>query len=403
MKLTRRELLVGGTAGVAAFALGRGGLLASPPTSGGRFLVIVNLIGGNDGVSTVVPAHLAPYHERRPTLALQSTLDLDGVPFGLHPVLTGLQGCWQEGRLHVIHKVGYPDPNLSHFTSSDIYSLGVRDPTQSDGRGWLGRFADSYSVDPLGVVAVGVGRRPDFVAFQQSTLVLGNVASFNLQHDPDFIADHLLRVEHSRNILAREVPPADEPAATAFRASREAHELVERVQAGTAGWIDPGLYPSTSLGGYLKTVAQLESGVFGTQVYYTARGGFDTHAVQPYRHEQLLGELDGALTAFKTDLERTGRWDDCAILIISEFGRRNEENGSAGTDHGHGNAFLLVGGAVRGGMTGTLTEADLLADQPAMRYDFREIYSHLIERHLLLDPAPVFPEAFPATGELDLI
>ena len=401
MRLSRRRFLVGGATGAAALALGRG-LLASPVDPGGRFLVVLNLIGGNDGVNTVVPFHLDPYHERRLRLALPQVRDLDG-SFGFHPALERLAECWRAGELHAVHKVGYPDPNLSHFTSSDIYSFGVRDPAKGDGRGWLGRLADAYGTDPLGVVAVGVGRRHDFAAHDANTLVLGSVDSFRIQHDPDYIQGHLLRVEHSRRLLAREARPASGPGAVAYEAAREVHELVERVRAGTAGWLDPGVYPSTPLGGSFKTIARLESAGFGTKVYYTALGGFDTHANQLIRHAELLAQLDGALHAFKTDMQRCGRWDDCVVLCISEFGRRNGENGSEGTDHGHGNAFLLVGGAVRGGVTGELTEADLLAEQPGMRYDFREVYSHLIEHHLGLDPSAVFPEPFEVTGELALV
>jgi uncharacterized protein (DUF1501 family) len=396
---------VGGAAGIATLALGRKGLFAGPaPAGSGRFLVVITLDGGNDGLNTVVPSHLAPYHERRPTVAIEAPLLLDG-QYGLHPALPGLQQAWQAGELHIVQKVGYPDPNLSHFTSSDIYAFGVRDPTNGDGRGWLGRLADTYTTDPLGVVAVGTGRRPDLAAHQQSSLVLRDVRGFKIDHDPEpqYIPDHLLRVEHSRRLLEREALPADAPAATAFRAAREAHELVERVQTETAGWTDPGIYPDTPLAARFKTIAQLESANFGTKVYYTAQGGYDTHANQPGRHQKLLTELDGALRAFREDMQRTARWNECAVLITTEFGRRTEENGSGGTDHGAGNAFLVLGGATKGGMTGELTEADLLTEQPAMRYDFRELHAQLIERHLGLDPAPVFPEPFQTTGELDLV
>jgi len=385
------------------FAVGRRGLLASPAGSG-RFLVVITLDGGNDGLNTVTPSHLAPYHEQRPTLAIQNPLPLDA-DWGLHPAMPGLMQIWQAGELHVVQKVGYPNPNLSHFTSADIHAFGVRDPTKGDGRGWLGRIADHYTTDPLGVIAIGTGRRQAIAAHQQSSLVLRNVAGFKIDHDkePGYIPDHLLRVEHSRRLLEREAIPDDAPNATAYSAAREAHNLVERVQAETAAWIDPGTYPETPLAARLKTIAQLESANFGTKIYYTAIGGFDTHANQQTRHENLLNELDGALSAFREEMQATARWNECAVLIKTEFGRRTKENGSNGTDHGAANAFIVLGGAVRGGMTGELTEADLLTDQPQMRYDFRELHAQLIERHLGLDPAPVFPEPFQTTGELDLV
>jgi uncharacterized protein (DUF1501 family) len=402
VRLTRRTLLQSSAAGIATFALGGNKLLASPPGSG-KFLVVITLDGGNDGLNTIVPQHLTPYHERRPTLAIEKPLPLDGT-YGLHPALEGLQKTWQEGDLHVVHKVGYPDPNLSHFTSADIYAFGVRDPTKGDGRGWLGRLADTYATDPLGVIAIGTARRPDLAAHHQSSLVLRDVRGFKIDHDkePGYIPDHLLRVEHNRRILEREAAPPNTPDTTAYHAAKEAHELVERIQAETAGWKDPKTYPDTPLAARLKTIAHLEHANFATKVYYTAQGGYDTHANQPGRHTKLLEELDSALAAFREDMQRTGRWNECAVLITTEFGRRTEENGSDGTDHGAANAFLVAGGNIQGGMTGEMTESDLLTDQPQMRYDFRELHSHLIERHLALDPAPVFPEPFQRTGELDL-
>jgi len=404
MKWSRRQVLRWGGAGAAAALLGPlRRLRAAPADPGdGRFLVVVNLLGGNDGVNTVVPRDLAPYYERRPVLALKDTLDL-GNGSGFHPALEGLHALWGRAEVHVVHGVGYPDANLSHFLSQDIYSLGVRQPGNADGRGWLGRFADAHCVDPLGVVALGTGKRADFLAQRQGTLVLRDVEGFRIQHDQDSIPDHLRRVEHARRILQREAPPPAGPAATAFAAARDAHDLVERVQAETAAWTDPGLYPATGLGRSFRAMSRLLSGDFGTRIYYTALGGFDTHANQAVRHGALLAELDGALAAFAADLRAKGRWRDCAVVCISEFGRRNAENGSGGTDHGHGNTFLVLGGAVEGGATGALTEADLLGDQPPMRIDFRDLYTHLIGRHLDLDPAPVFPEPFARTGALALL
>ena len=402
MKWTRRQVLRAGGAGAAAVLLGplRGARAAPQPDR--RFLVVVNLLGGNDGLNTVAPRDLAPYFERRPTLALRDTLDM-GNGAGLHPALDGVHALWGRGEMHLVHGVGYPDANLSHFLSQDVYSLGVREAGNADGRGWLGRLADAHGADPLAVIAVGTGRRADFLARRNGALVLGDVEGFRIHHDQDSIQDHLLRVARSRRILEREAPPPEGPAGTAYAAARNAHELVERVQAGTAGWDDPGLYPPTGLGRYLRAVSRLLSGDFGTRVYYTALGGFDTHANQATRHEALLRELDDALAAFAEDLRRRGRWKDCTVVCISEFGRRNGENGSLGTDHGHGNTFLVLGGGVRGGVTGAVDEADLLGDQPPMRYDFRDLYAHLMERHLSLDPGPVFPEPFARSGELALL
>jgi uncharacterized protein (DUF1501 family) len=384
--------------------------LGANPPDNGKFMVVVNLFGGNDGLNTVVPAHLQPYYDRRPTLALTTgLLDLDG-RYMLNGNLASLKQLWDAGQMHVVNKVGYPNRNLSHFTSMNIYSYGVRDiGSNGDGRGWLGRFADAYCADPvepLGVISVGTGRRRDFEADAGEALVLSSVDGFVFAPDTDFRTDHDLRMRVARTVLDRETPPEDGAALTVYATSRQAHELVDRVQAGVVGWTDPGTYPNTTLGRRMREVSRLLQGrtQFNTKVLYTGTGGFDTHSGQAGRHDSLMQQVDGALGAFVTDMQARGLWDDCIVVVISEFGRRNFENGSAGTDHGHGNCFLVAGGGVRGGLlTGELTAGDLNEDFPDFDYDFREIHSDLVENHLGVPAAPLFPETFTSTGDINLV
>jgi len=137
----------------------------------------------------------------------------------------------------------------------------------------------------------------------------------------------------------------------------------------------------------------------------SSMGGFDTHADQAGRHADLLTQLDDALRVFAADMRRSSRnlWDDCSVLVISEFGRRNEENGSNGTDHGMGNCFFVTGGTTgRSAITGDLVDADLLERQPGYSYDFRELYSDLIENHIGAAAAPIFPEPYQTTGDISV-
>ncbi len=397
----RRRFLKGAAAAAITPILGLGRARAALPAGPASFLVVINLLGGNDGLATVVPAHLSAYAARRPTLRLEPGRDrllpLTG-GWHLHGNLGRMKALWDAGELHVVQKVGYPGENLSHFTSQDIYSHGVRDlPRRGDGRGWLGRFADAYCNDPLeplGVVAVGLGRRRDLDAQTAQTLAIDGLDDFRIAGDAARVADHESRVAAARALLAGSAPG-------------RAHALVDRVGRETAGWIDPATYPATALGNNLRTVSRLlhAQASFGTRIFYTGLGGFDTHAAQAGTHAGLMAELDGAVGAFAGDLAARGRWRDCAILVISEFGRRNAENGSAGTDHGHGNAFLVCGGAVDGGrITGSVLDSDI-GDRPQLGhdYDFREIYAELVERHLGLGSGPLFPEPFRRTGEITLV
>jgi uncharacterized protein (DUF1501 family) len=449
--ISRRSVLRGAAAGAAAFTfapiLGHRSVFGgSPGVGNNKFMVVVNLLGGNDGLSSVIPGGNArnPYESRRPNINLSET-DAGGsfinrpagsenellLPiangYDLHYSLKQLHAMWNTGELHVINKVGYPNQNLSHFTSQDIYSFGVRDMDgNGDGRGWLGRFADSYCanpVEPMGVVSVGLGRRRDFEGDETDALVMSTVNGFQVDADGAYRDDHALRVQALKDSLDSEAPPALEPALSVFDTEKAASELVARVQSGTSGWNDPLTYSGRGLGRNMRTISQLLQGVddFKTKVFYTGFGGFDSHTGQLTRHESLMKQLDAELGAFRDDLSDRGLWDRCVVVVISEFGRRNFENGSGaspqdhGTDHGHGNCFFVCGGGVRSGMTGEYLEEELAdvnqvlydptkqPNEPGGGYDFREIYKDLLENHLELSSTPIFPESFNNTGNINLI
>ncbi|MHC4971185.1 MAG: twin-arginine translocation signal domain-containing protein, partial [Planctomycetota bacterium] len=174
-QISRRRFLKGAALGAAAVTiqpiLSSRPLYAANPGIQGRTVVIINCFGGNDGLNMVVPTTLQPYVDRRPNINLVETANLPANEslqvlnsgYSLHYSLKNLKAIWDDDDLHVVHKVSYPSPNQSHFTSMDIMSYGVRNnEADGDGRGWLGRFADLYCaspVEPLGVIAVGMGRR----------------------------------------------------------------------------------------------------------------------------------------------------------------------------------------------------------------------------------------------------
>ena len=408
---------------------------SAPQGTPGRFMVVVNLLGGNDGLNTVVPEVVGgTYNMRRPTIGLLDNLpsgvslhDLNG-DYKLHYSLTNFKAAWDdinEG-LHVVQKVSYPSPNQSHFTSQDIMAFGIRDPAlDGDGRGWLGRFADLYASnpsEPLGVIGIGVGNRHDFESHVTSPIIIA--PSTRNGEDPvdKFIVagtsqEQLLRQMTVKATLANESPPLSEPTLAIFNANNQAYDIVDQVQQETAGWVDPGTYPggANRLGNNLRAISQLlhAHDSFQTRVFYTAHTGFDTHSEQhsdnpnnQNRHETILERLDEALGAFRDDMIAKNRWNDCVVLVISEFGRRNFENGSRGTDHGHGNVFFAMGGRVKNGVTGDVTSSDLQEATLPFEHDFRDVYANIIENHLGVNPVPLFPDPdyTPVTdGSIDLV
>ncbi|MHC4957094.1 MAG: DUF1501 domain-containing protein [Planctomycetota bacterium] len=437
VNLSRRRFLRGAALGAAAVTVNP--MMSARPVRGeiagipGRFMVVINLLGGNDGLNMVIPAHLTSYYERRPNIKLEDgnlpageTLhDLDG-SYKLHYSLSNMKSMWDQSELHIVQKVAYPNPNQSHFTSQDIWSYGVRDPhADGDGRGWLGRYADIYCPgEPLGVISVGLGKRHDFASDVTSPLILSSVPSFKVDTDFEFAADHALRLAATKDILGSDPVPTVDPSFSIFSAGQQAYDLVDQVQEDTAGWVAPQnrggelpAYGTDALGRYMQTISQLleAQGTFGTKVFYTGYGGFDTHSGQhsagsTNRHESLMERLDAAIGTFKADMSDRGMWGNTVIVVISEFGRRIYENGSVGTDHGHANCVFVAGGNVKGksqvgaGMTGSIIESDLATGTPgnisanprtlAYQYDFRDIYTEIMQAHLGVGNAAanIFPD-----------
>jgi uncharacterized protein (DUF1501 family) len=402
-KISRRDLLRLGGSGLGLVALGSMLKLTTEkaavgaPMLGLKRLVVVNLQGGNDGLNTLVPLSLSRYYDRRPTIAIPAleTLPLTGGPgtsdYGLHPQLNQLQALWNESKVAFIHKVGYPEADFSHFVSEDIWSLGIRDtlgPTQS---GWVARFAERYTTSALGVVSAGMGRRRDFVGGSLNPFIFDRLDRFAVDIDWDYMRNHRLRVDVVRAILA--MNQGTGRVAEVRDAEAQALGLVDQMQAAVASYTSTVVYPDDRFANRLRDIAVLIQGGFETKLFYTGLGGFDTHSGQLGEQDYLLQLVDEGLGALVQDLKAMNVWNDTAIVIISEFGRNTFENGSNGTDHGGGNCVVVLGGKVKGGLYGPdPTNADIDEEYLGYEIDFRTVYTELLQRHLGVDAAPVFPE-----------
>ncbi len=439
--VSRRDLIRLGLAGAGVAALGPIGKLVSSASAVPQVrkrLVVLNLFGGNDSLNMVVPRSLQAYYDRRTRkdemgnvlgelfipdgegLAISGTTD-----YTLHPMLPRLQQLWNDGDAAAVTKVGYPRANLSHFSSQDIYSLGVRDgfaPGVSQS-GWIARYADLHAPTPLGAVSVGVGRPLDFVGGSSKPLLVGRLSSFRISGsgtggNPD-PAVHAHRVDAVKSVLERHAN-ATGNTFEAQAALSQAHDLASQVQDAVANYSnivtyedyrDPiydGRRLSTRIGNQMKDIATLIEGGFETQVFFTGYGGFDTHGEQGQgngSHADLMTQLDDAIGSFSEDMKRMNLWDDMVIVVMTEFGRRNFVNGSDGTDHGHGYTELVIGGAVNGGVYGPdYTDPDI-ADVSWLDYgvDFRSVYKEIVGNHLGGDPAAVFPEALEIENTFGII
>lgn len=409
---TRRDLLrwSAAAAGIAALGPFRGILpVASGAPKTLKRLVVVNLYGGNDTLNMFIPVSLQPYYDRRPGISIPSAsaLSLDGpagnTKYRLHPSMPKLAALWSEGSVAAVQRVGYPNENLSHFTSQDIFSLGVRNtfaPLGIPTSGWVARFADHYAPTPMGAVALGVGRPLDFSGGTTAPFLANDLPDFKLLSSGS--SAEIYRLDKAKSLLSDWSGTGDRTEAK--KSQQLAYDLADQIQASLTNFVPNATYGNDWLSQRLREVAVLSQAGFETRLFYTGVGGFDTHSAQTTGQATLFAQVDAAIGSLAQDFKVMGLWNDTAITVITEFGRRNYENGSQGTDHGHGFCELVVGGAVKGGVYGPdLVDADINAEYPSYAVDFRSIYKEALANHMGADPAPVFPEALEKTVNLGIV
>ena len=370
-----------------------------PAVATQKFLVVVELDGGNDALNMVVPQGLTNYTLRRPTIALGSaaTEALDSGPhatsqFRLNARMPQLAQMYRDGEVALVNRVGYPSGNQSHDTSKAIWASGQRDGLMT-ANGWIARYAQLAAPTPLGAVSLRRGRHRALTGGSTNPLTLDSLGAFRFDTDTSFTNNHMLRLELVREMLQ----------ARAASATRDAlltgHELAGRVATAVSGYSSSVTYGTSGINLAMRDIAMMLQAGFETRVFCTGFGGFDTHAAQGSTtgsHGNLLASLDQALKAFADDCRAMGIWQNCVVAVMSEFGRRNFENGSAGTDHGGASCMLLTGGAVLGGLHGVApTDEDLAQSVLPYAVDFRAVYADILRDHLgLADTGGVFAEAF---------
>ncbi len=352
-----------------------------------RVLVLIRLDGGNDGLNTVIERGNPHYYDLRPTLAIKESEMWHLSPaYGMPLETTSLQPLWAEGKMKVIFNVGYPQPNLSHFRSSDIiYSASDADEVVETG--WIGRFLDNEyaafletpsSVPPA--LQIGVQSNLLFKAEEANmALVVSSPQEFYqiAQTGQLYPTDNL-----SSSMRDRELAFLRQTANAAFRYS----ETIRKAFYAGKNDVD---YPAPStnlLSAPLSIIARVLKGNMGTRIFLVDIADFDTHVLQRANHLNLLWQLSTAVRAFYDDLAHgNSGWDKKVLtMTFSEFGRTIFENGSRGTDHGAGTHTLLFGGDIGSGFVGEyqdLSNPDPILDPPHS-VDFRDVYATVLQQWL---------------------
>ena len=395
--VTRRRFLGRGLAGhsLAATAPHFLGLssraLAGEPGGDDRILVVLQLSGGSDGLSMVVPFDDPAYHRARRTTAIaeKDVLRL-GDDVGLHPELKRMHALFGEGELAIVQGASYPNPNRSHFKSMDIWHTADTRGRAVD-TGWVGRAIDACCPDvedPSLVVNIGKNIPYALEARVHKLISFENPNAYRWTGNP---AD-----EESFEELNGPAEAGDQ-VDWLHRVAVDARASSSRIRAAAARYRPKAEYPRSQLSSDLRTVAALIDGGLSTRVYYVSFGGFDTHNSQANRYTQLMRQLDPALGAFHADLKAQGHSKRVTILSFSEFGRRVSENASGGTDHGVAGPMLLLGDGVKGGLHGrmpSLTDLDRNGDLK-MQVDFRRVYASVLEDWMGLESKEVLGKRFP--------
>ena len=372
--------------------------LAEGRSTRSKQLVAIFQRGAVDGLSVVVPFGESDYYRARPSIAIgrpttadNAAIDLDDF-FGLNPRLKPLKRLWEARELAIVHACGSPDTTRSHFDAQD-YMETATPGVKSTADGWLNRYLQARRIEaatPFRAVAL-TGQIPRMLQGRSPALALSQIGQFGIRAgeatdtvNASFEALYASAADQVLNGTGRE-------AFNAIKMMRTTDPARYQPENGAE-------YPRSPFGQALRQIAQLIKADVGVEVAFADVGGWDTHVNQGAGQGQLATRLDDfgrSIAALVMDLGE--RMADTVVLTMSEFGRAVGENGNRGTDHGHGNAMMVIGGGVHGGRVygkwpGLSPERRFEGRDLAVTTDFRDVFGEIVVRHLgVQDPRPIFP------------
>lgn len=376
-QVDRRTFLKSAGLGVGALTLIDPGLqflartFAQSQGGTGNLLVLCQLDGGLDALSFLAPFNNPVYQNKRPVLALNSETATplpDQSDLGINNLFPFFSELYNQNELAIVQQVGYPDSNGSHFESQEIFEFGVRNLGSGAGTSapWYERLRKTYFDEPFGVLDTRTIGDPSRYGYPDTTYRRAAQDAFG----------RLARLKEGRTDSQKAMVDA----------YARIDERGETLRTRTEGFESVG----EARGDFFRA-ATLASADLNTQIIKCRYGGFDTHGDQAEANQTLFPRLNNEFEQFVGDIKNMGMWERTCILFYTEFGRRNEENGSPGTDHGHGGHMMLAGPAVRGGLHGqAVSTADLNEKSLPYYVDFRGVFSTVIRDWLGFDPRPIF-------------
>ncbi len=358
-------------------------------TFGNKKVVIVQLKGGNDGLNTVIPFQNDIYYQQRKTIAIQhnNILKLSD-EVGLHKNLQPLKNLYDKGFVSIINNVGYPNPNLSHFRSTDIWQT-ASDSNEYLQNGWVGRYLDYTKSNPYKAIEVDESL---------SLMLKGKTQNGLAVTDPKLLHRYM-REPFFNNVIKNynDAHLSEHNLGYLYNALIDAKSSAKYISEKSNPKNTSATYPKNIFGKQLKTIANFINSKLETQVYYAGLSGFDTHANQPNTQARLLKIYAESMEVFVNDLQKNNAFDDVIILTFSEFGRRVQQNQSNGTDHGAANTVFVIGKNLKKqGLYNNLPNLGNLDSRGNLKYevDFREIYATLLDKWLQIDDSAILNKSF---------
>ncbi len=397
--LSRRYFIRSSAIAVAGVGMAPSWLLraGTQTESKRKILIAIFQRGAADGLNIVVPFSEKRYYDLRPSIAIpqpgktNGAIDLDG-RFGLHPSLQALKPLWADGQLALIHASGSPDPNRSHFEAQDYMESGTPGRIADDG--WLNRALPPQSADTSPIRAIAMGTKlPRTLRGSRGGVALNDLQQFQVKNqDTAGVLESMYATTADRQLM------------TQGKGTFDALKMIESVNKRPYTPVAGSQYVG-EFGRSLQQIARLIKSDVGLEAAFADINGWDHHSNENPQLGTLLQQFGTSLAAFVHDMG--DRMADIVLVTMSEFGRTAREDGNAGTDHGHGNVMMVLGGPVRGGKVygrwpGLEQEQLYEGRDLAITTDFRDVLGELVSGHLGQKADQVFP-GYTSPGSLGLL
>ena len=366
-------------------------------------IVVLQLTGGNDYFNTVIPYNDPLYVDNRPAVHYEQDqiIKIDD-QLGFMPTMGPVKDLYDQGKVAVFHGVGYPDSPRSHFRSMDIWH--TCEPDKVGTEGWAGRLArelDPNKENVLTAINFGHGLPRALVVPGVPVAAISDLSNYGVLTGISDVSQRSKALDLFQRMYS---PAIGSGMVTDYLRSTGMEAMVgaDIVKVAPEMYSSSVEYPNSPIAANLKDIAQVHLAGLGTRIFYTQHASFDTHAGEAAAHPKLWQDVSEGIAAFFEDMHAHGEGDNVVMYLFSEFGRRVHDNGS-GTDHGAAGVAFAIGDNVKGGMYGEYPSRkaeDLEQGDLVPNYDFRGLYTTLVEDHFGLDAQPIVNGQFEKFGFL---